>query len=58
MTSFRTSCERREIARRRAEPGWRAAVLDERASRHAFRLRESEEGSRVTSASPSARSAQ
>ena len=30
------SCERREIARRRAEPGWRAAVLDERASRHAF----------------------
>jgi hypothetical protein len=23
------SCERREIARRRAEPGWRAAVLDE-----------------------------
>jgi hypothetical protein len=33
------------IARRRAEPGWRAAVLDERASRHAFRLRGSEEGS-------------
>jgi hypothetical protein len=30
------SCERREIARRRAEPGWRAAVLDERASRHVF----------------------
>jgi hypothetical protein len=27
------------------EPGWRAAVLDERASRHAFRLRASEEGS-------------
>src|SRR5215208_8365682 len=26
-------------SRRRAEPGWRAAVLDERASRHAFRLR-------------------
>jgi hypothetical protein len=26
------SCERREIARRRAEPGWRAAVLDERAA--------------------------
>ena len=25
----RLSCERREIARRRAEPGWRAAVLDE-----------------------------
>jgi hypothetical protein len=23
------SCERQEIARRRAEPGWRAAVLDE-----------------------------
>ena len=27
------------IARRRAERGWRAAVLDDRASRHAFRLR-------------------
>jgi hypothetical protein len=26
------SCERREIARRRAEAGWRAAVLDERAT--------------------------
>src|SRR4249920_2815170 len=39
------SCERRIIARRRTEPGWRAAVLDERASRHAFRLRVSEEGS-------------
>jgi hypothetical protein len=33
---MRHSCERREIARRRAEPGWRAAVLDEGASRHAF----------------------
>src|SRR5688500_9871543 len=33
------------IARRRAEPGWRAAVLDEGASRHAFRLRATEEGS-------------
>jgi hypothetical protein len=33
------------IARRRTEPGWRAAVLDERASRHVFRLRGSEEGS-------------
>jgi len=33
------------IARRRAEPGWRAVVLDDRASRHAFRLRGSEEGS-------------
>jgi hypothetical protein len=33
------------IARRRTEPGWRAAVLDERASRHVFRLRASEEGS-------------
>ena len=33
------------IARRRTEPGWRAAVLDERASRHALRLRGSEEGS-------------
>jgi hypothetical protein len=40
-----TSRERRKVARRRAEPGWRAAVLDERASRHAFRLRASEEGS-------------
>ena len=30
---------------RRTEPGWRAAVLDERESRHAFRLRTSEEGS-------------
>jgi hypothetical protein len=39
------SCERREIAHRRSELGWRAAVLDERASRHAFRLRASEEGS-------------
>jgi hypothetical protein len=27
------------IARRRTEPGWRAAVLDERTSRHALRLR-------------------
>ena len=27
-----------EIARRRTEPGWRAAVLDERASRHVLRL--------------------
>src|SRR5215211_4686977 len=27
------SCERRGIARRRTEPGWRAAVLDERAKR-------------------------
>src|SRR4029453_17344466 len=34
-----------EMARRRAEPGWRAAVLDEQASGHAFRLRASEEGS-------------
>ena len=33
------------IARRRTEPGWRAAVLDERESRHVFRLRTSEEGS-------------
>jgi hypothetical protein len=33
------------IARRRTELGWRAAVLDERESRHAFRLRASEEGS-------------
>jgi hypothetical protein len=30
---------------RRAEPGWRAAVLDERGSRQVFRLRASEEGS-------------
>jgi hypothetical protein len=30
---------------RRAEPGWRAAVLDEGASRHVFRLRATEEGS-------------
>ena len=58
MTSFRTSCERREIARRRVEPGWRAAVLDEERADTLFRLRESEEGSGVTSASPSARSAQ
>jgi hypothetical protein len=34
-----------QIARRCTEPGWRAAVLDERGSRHAFRLRASEEGS-------------
>jgi hypothetical protein len=47
VTSFKTSCERREIARRRAEPGRRAADLDERASRHAFRLRGSEEGSGI-----------
>jgi hypothetical protein len=39
------SCERREIARRRAEPGWRAAVLDERASRHVSVCEESAEGS-------------
>jgi hypothetical protein len=39
------SCERRESRARRTEPGWRAAVLDERESRHAFRLRASEEGS-------------
>jgi len=58
MTSFRTSCERRKSRAHRAEPGWRAAVLDERASRQLFRLRESEEGSGVISASLSARSAQ
>jgi hypothetical protein len=38
--------------------GWRAAVLDERASRHAFRLRASEEGSGLQSASLSERSEQ
>jgi hypothetical protein len=42
-------CERRRSRRVhsaiRAEQGWRAAVLDERASRHAFRPRASEEGS-------------
>ena len=31
------------IAHRRAEPGWRAAVLEDEASRHAFHLRASEE---------------
>ena len=36
---------RNRIARRCAEPGWCAAVLDERASRHVLRLRVSEEGS-------------
>jgi DnaJ homologue, subfamily C, member 28, conserved domain len=46
------------ITRRRTEPGWRAAVLDKRASRHAFRLRVSEEGSWLTSASLSERSEQ
>jgi hypothetical protein len=39
------SCARRKSRAHRAEPGWRAAVLDERASRHAFRLRAREEGS-------------
>jgi hypothetical protein len=33
------------IAPRRAELGWRGAVLDEEASRHVFRLRATEEGS-------------
>jgi hypothetical protein len=33
------------IARRRTEPGWRAAVLDERASGRVLRLRVSDEGS-------------
>jgi hypothetical protein len=37
--------EQSDIARRRAEPGWRAPVWTSRASRHAFRLRASEEGS-------------
>src|SRR4029450_8908533 len=39
-----------EIARRRTEPGWRAAVLDERASGQAFRLRAREEVGRIPSA--------
>jgi hypothetical protein len=51
-------CERRESRARRAELGWGAAVLDERASRHVLRLRTSEEGSGLTSASLSERSEQ
>jgi hypothetical protein len=42
------SCERRESRAATADsqrPGSRAAVLDERASGHALRLRASEEGS-------------
>jgi hypothetical protein len=35
----------RAVYRRQALTGSRGAVLDERASRHAFRLRASEEGS-------------
>ena len=34
----RSGAVKPRIARRRAEGGWRAAVLDERGSRHAFRL--------------------
>jgi hypothetical protein len=41
----RRSEDSNRIARRCAEPGWRAAVLDEGASRHAFGLRATEEGS-------------
>jgi hypothetical protein len=51
-------CERRQIARRRTEPGWRAAVLDEQASGHASRPRANEEGSGSRSASLSERSEQ
>jgi hypothetical protein len=43
--SAASGATKHRIARRRAERGWRAAVLDERGSRHAFRLRASEEGS-------------
>jgi hypothetical protein len=47
-----------EIARRRAEPGWRVAVLDEQASGHAY-LAASERGrQRPTSAGLSERSEQ
>jgi hypothetical protein len=46
------------IARRRTEPGWRAAVLNERASRHAFRLRSERGRQRLPSASLSERSEQ
>jgi hypothetical protein len=34
--SERQRAIKQRIARRRAEPGWRAAVLDEGASRHVF----------------------
>jgi hypothetical protein len=44
MSECSERSNQRWIARRRAEPGWRAAVLDERAPRHALRLRVSEEG--------------
>jgi hypothetical protein len=47
-----------EIARRRMEPGWRAAVLDDRASRRVFCLRASEDGSGLQGASLSERSEQ
>jgi hypothetical protein len=36
IRSERERAIRSRIARRRAEPGWRAAVLDERESRHAL----------------------
>jgi hypothetical protein len=44
------SCERRELRGFNAPRIARAAVLDERTSRHAFRLRVSEEGSGLPSA--------
>ena len=48
--------ERREIARRRAQPGWRAAVLDERASRHALSSASERGRQRLPSAGLSERS--
>jgi hypothetical protein len=56
-------CERSEpsdtaIAHRRAELGWRAAVLDEQESRHAFRLQAGEEGTGSPGASLCERSEQ
>jgi hypothetical protein len=49
---------RQWIARRRAELGWRAAVLDEEASRHVFRLRATRGRQRLPSASLRERSEQ
>jgi hypothetical protein len=46
------------IARRRAELGWRAAVLDEEASRHVFRLRATRGRQRLPGASLRERSKQ
>jgi hypothetical protein len=57
IKAARSAPSERTMRRRYVKLGSRAAVLDERASRHAFRRRESEEGSGLQARSaPSERS--